>query len=44
MSEILEKAVVAINAKMEGAAFDSSVKFKIEDEGSIVVDLSLIHI
>ena len=38
MSEILEKAVVAINDKMEGAAFDSSVKFKIEDEGSIVVD------
>ena len=38
MSEILEKAVAAINDKMAGAAFDSSVKFKIEDEGSIVVD------
>ena len=38
MSEILEKAVVAINDKIEGAAIDSSVKFKIEDEGSIVVD------
>ena len=38
MSEILEKAVVAINGKMAGATFDSSVKFKIEDEGSIVVD------
>ena len=38
MSEILEKAVLAINGKMEGAAFDSSVKFKIEDEGCIVVD------
>ena len=38
MSEILEKAILAINGKMEGAAFDSSVKFKIEDEGSIVVD------
>ena len=38
MSEILEKAVLAINGKMEGTAFDSSVKFKIEDEGSIVVD------
>ena len=38
MSEILEKAVSDINDKMEAAAFDSSVKFKIEDEGSIVVD------
>ena len=38
MSEILEKAVAAINDKMVGATFDSSVKFKIEDEGSIVVD------
>ena len=38
MSEILEKAVAAINDKMAGATFDSSVKFKIEDEGSIVVD------
>ena len=38
MSEILEKAVAAVNDKMAGANFDSSVKFKIEDEGSIVVD------
>ena len=38
MSEILEKAVAAINDKMAEATFDSSVKFKIEDEGSIVVD------
>ena len=38
MSEVLGKAVVAINDKMAGATFDSSVKFKIEDEGSIVVD------
>ena len=38
MSEILEKAVAAINDKMAGATFASSVKFKIEDEGSIVVD------
>ena len=35
MSEVLEKAVAAINDKMAGATFDSSVKFKIEDEGSI---------
>ena len=38
MGEVLEKAVAAINDKMAGATFDSSVKFKIEDEGSIVVD------
>ena len=38
MSEVLEKAVAAINDKMAGATIDSSVKFKIEDEGSIVVD------
>ena len=38
MSEILEKAVVTINYKMAGADFDSSVKFKIENEGTIVVD------
>ena len=38
MSELLEKAVAAINDKMAEATFDSSVKFKIEDEGSIVVD------
>ena len=38
MSEVLEKAVAAINDKMAGATFDSSVKFKIDDEGSIVVD------
>ncbi len=38
MSEVLEKAVAAINDKMAGTAFDSSVKLKIEDEGSIVVD------
>ena len=38
MSEILEKAVEAINEKMAGTTFDSSVKFKIEEEGSIIVD------
>ena len=38
MSEVLEKAVAAINDKLAGARFDSGVKFIIEDEGSIVVD------
>ena len=38
MSETLEKAVLAINNKMAGATFESSVKFKVEAEGSIVVD------
>ena len=38
MSEILNKAVDAITEKMAGAALNSSVKFKIDNEGSIVVD------
>ena len=38
MSEILNKAVEAITEKMAGAALNSSVKFKIDNEGSIVVD------
>ena len=44
MSEVLEKAVAAINDKMAGATFDSSVKFKIEDEGSIVVDSDSVRV
>ena len=38
MSEVLEKATAAISEKMQGASFNSSVKFRIEEEGSIVVD------
>ena len=38
MSEILDKAVSAIMNKMAGSSFDSSVKFKIQDVGTVVVD------
>ena len=38
MSEVLEKATATINEKMEGTTFNSSVKFSIQEEGSIVVD------
>ena len=38
MSEVLEKAITTITEKMQGTSFNSSVKFIIEDEGSIVVD------
>jgi putative sterol carrier protein len=38
MSEVLEKATVTITEKMGETTFSSSVKFKIEEEGSIVVD------
>jgi putative sterol carrier protein len=38
MSEVIEKAVVAINEKLAGDSFDGSIKIEIEDEGSIVID------
>ncbi len=37
MSDVITKAVEALSAKMDGG-FDGSVKFMIEDEGSIMVD------
>ena len=38
MSEVVEKAVEALNAKMDGEGFDGIAKFVISDEGSIVID------
>ncbi|SPF78407.1 SCP2 sterol-binding domain-containing protein [Pseudoprimorskyibacter insulae] len=38
MSEVLNAAVAALNAKLGGDGFDGSAKFEIEGEGSIVVD------
>ncbi|QMU58638.1 MAG: sterol carrier family protein [Boseongicola sp.] len=38
MSETIDKAVQALNAKLDGAGFDGSAKFAIEGEGSIVLD------
>ncbi|GFE65740.1 SCP2 sterol-binding domain-containing protein [Litoreibacter roseus] len=37
MSDVINEAVTALSAKMDGG-FDGSVKFVIEDEGSIMVD------
>jgi putative sterol carrier protein len=37
MSEVIEKAVKAVQARI-GGGFDGTVKFVIEDEGSIMID------
>lgn len=44
MSDVLEGAVTALTARMEGADFDQSVKFTIEDEGSVIVDADGVRI
>ncbi len=38
MSDVVNEAVTALNAKMDGAGFDGSAKFVIEDEGAIIID------
>lgn len=38
MSEIVDAAVKALNAKLGGAGIDGSVKFVIEDEGVVRID------
>lgn len=38
MSDVVTEAVAALNAKMDGAGFDGSAKFIIEDEGAIIID------
>ncbi len=38
MSEIIDAAVKALNAKLDGGGIDGSVKFVIEDEGSLRID------
>ncbi len=38
MNEIVDAAVKALNAKLEGGGLDGSVKFVIEDEGSVRID------
>lgn len=37
MSDVITQAVAALNAKMDGG-FDSTAKFDIEGEGSIIID------
>ncbi len=38
MSDIIEKAVAALNEKLSGQGFDRIAKFVIEGEGSIIID------
>ena len=38
MSDVIEKAVTALNAKLEGSGFEGTAKFAIEDEGAIMMD------
>jgi len=38
MSEVINKAVAAINEKLAGDVFDGSIKIDIEDEGSLIID------
>ncbi|MCO4825758.1 MAG: sterol carrier family protein, partial [Amylibacter sp.] len=38
MSDVINQAVEALNAKLGGEGFDGSVKVEIADEGSLIVD------
>lgn len=38
MSDMIEKAVAALNEKLGGAGFEGTAKFVIEDEGTIMLD------
>lgn len=40
MSDVIEQAVTALNAKMGEDGFDGTAKFVIEDEGAIMLDQS----
>ena len=43
MSEIVDAAVKALNARLGGDGLDGSVKFVIEDEGAVRIDASGRH-
>ena len=38
MSDIINEAVTALNAKLAGADFDGTAKFDIKGEGAVVID------
>lgn len=38
MSDVVNHAVEALNAKLDGSGFDGTAKFVIEDEGAIMLD------
>ncbi len=43
MSDTINAAVAALNAKMDGNGFDGTAKFVIEDEGSVIIDENGTH-
>ena len=43
MSDTVNQAVAALNAKMDGDGFDGTAKFVIEDEGSLIIDENGAH-
>ncbi|MDG1236760.1 MAG: SCP2 sterol-binding domain-containing protein [Amylibacter sp.] len=38
MSDVINQAVEALNAKLGGESFDSSVKVEIKNEGALIID------
>lgn len=38
MSDVVNEAVAALNAKLAGEGFEGTAKFVIEDEGSVLID------
>lgn len=44
MSEVIEKAVEALGAKLAGAGFDGTAKFVITGEGAIMLDADGVRI
>ena len=38
MTDVITKAVEALNVKMDGGGFVGTAKFDIEDEGAIIID------
>lgn len=40
MSDIVNEAVAALSAKLDGADFDGTAKFDIEGEGAVMIDSS----
>ncbi len=43
MSEVVNEAVTALNAKMDGAGFDGTAKFVITGEGAVMIDAGGAH-
>lgn len=43
MSDVVTEAVAALNAKLDGAGFEGTAKFMIEDEGGIIINADGAH-